>query len=178
VNEYACSYNPTNNRVTIQCKTLNNSLVNLLNAQYNSYLAQQLAKYNITAAVYNSLAITNTNLLSIIQAMYSYLQTNFAQYFAINYGTYSRTYYANTSNTVYIANGLDASGVILQYTQNLPPARNTDILSDFRPTLPNLWPRMSNFTSTEGAQRNMGSASQLYPQSSNFAYVLSQSNIK
>jgi len=177
VNQYACSYNPTNNRVTIQCPTLNNSLVNLLNAQYNSYLAQQLAKYNITAAVYNSLAITNTNLLSIIQAMYSYLQTNFAQYFAINYGTYSRTYYANTSNTVYIANGLDASGVILQYTQNLPPARNTDILADFRPTLPNLWPRMSNFASTEGAQRNMGSPADLYPQSSNFPYILTQSNI-
>jgi len=178
VNEYICNYNPTNNRVTIQCATLNNSLVNLLNAQYNSYLSQQLLKYGISAATYNTLAALNTNLLSIIQSMYDYLQTNFAVYFAINFGTYSRTYYGNLSNTVYITYGIDAEGIATQIDPNpeTPPISN-DILLNFRQNPPYLWPRMINLPTVEGAQRNMGSPLDGYPISSNYAYNLSQSNI-
>lgn len=178
VNEYSCSYNPTNNRVTIQSASLNTSLVNLLNAQYNSYLAQQLIKYGISAATYNSLAALNTNLMSIIQTMYDYLQRYFAKFFAIDYGTYSLIYYARLVNTVFIRYGINAQGILTQNDPTKPYASiNTDILQDFRQNPPNLWPRMINLPTAEGAQRNMGATTEQFPVSSNYPYNLSQTNI-
>jgi hypothetical protein len=178
VNKYICSYNATNNRVSITTPSLNTSLVNLLNAQYNTYLTQQLAKYQISAAQFATLAAQNTQILSILQAMYDYLQVQLAVYFAINYGTFSRAYYANSNNTILLRNGLDASGIAIRYDPNVAPTpRDTNLIEDFRTNPPYYWPRMSNLTNIEGARRNMGRTSVPYPLSSNFPYNLSVSNI-
>ena len=178
VNKYVCSYNQTNNTVSIQTPSLNTSLVNLLNAQYNGYLSQQLNKYNLSAAQYNALANTNANLLAIIQNMYDYLQIKFAQYFAVNYGTYSKVYYANQSNTIYARDGLDASGVSLVYNANVVSTpTDTNIMNNFRVNPQGLWPNMKNLPSVEGPPRNMGSYTGTYPTTSNFPYVLAASNI-
>lgn len=183
VNRYICSYTPANNTVTIQSSTLNSSLVNLLNTQYAVYLSQQLGKYGISAETYNSLASINTQLLSIIQTMYDYLQINFATYFAVNYGTYSRAYYADPINTVFIRDGLDASGVAIRYDATLTPPSQypidtniSGLYGGLRNNPPYIWPRMKNIQ-TEGAQRNMGSTSKPFPESSNYPYNLSISDI-
>lgn len=178
VNKYTATVDPANNRVTIASPSLNTSLVNLLNTQYNTYLAQQLSKYGITQAQYNSLADNNTKILSVLQSMYDYIQVALARYFAINYGTFSRSYFANMSNTVLIRNGLDASGIAIRYDNKVAPTpRDNDLMEDFRKNPPYYWNRMSNLGGTEGAKRNMGSTFETYPTSSNFPYNLAASNI-
>ena len=79
VNEYVCTFDQTNNRVTIKSSRLNTSLFNLLNTQYNAYFAQQLALYNLTAAQYSALFTQNNTIVSILQSMYDYLQLALAQ---------------------------------------------------------------------------------------------------
>lgn len=182
VNRYICSYDPANNRVTLQCPTLNTSLVSLLNTQYNSYLSQLLSQYSLTPTSYQSLATQLNNLLSVLQNMYDYMQVLFANYFAINYGTFSRTYYANSNNTVLLRPGLDASGISIRYDPNVAPSpRDTDLAEDVRKNPPYYWNRMKNLNvsqgGVEGAQRNMGKTTESYPSSSNFPYLLTASNI-
>ena len=175
-NQYVCSYNVTNNLVTIQSGNLNTSLVNLLTVQYNIYLNQQLAFYNMTAAYYNQLATELTQLLSVLQDMYGYLQINFANYFAVNYGTYSRSYYAQLFNTVYLANGIGAQGVAYTYDSNVVP-RDNDLMNDFRTNPRSCWPNMKGLTTVEGQTRNLGTASQSFPASLNYPYSIAQCNI-
>jgi hypothetical protein len=177
VNQYKCSYNTTNNRVIIQATGLNSSLSSLLDTQFTSYLSQQLSKYNISSADYNNLANSNSQLMSILQNMYDIIQSNMATYFAVSYGTYSRSYYATPTNTVFIENGLDVSGVEMGYNPANPIFTNSsDILNGFRAEPPKLWPRMTNLINTEGPPRNMG-GSNIFPEGSNFPYNIYKNTI-
>ena len=178
VNKYVLSYSQTNNRVTIQTPTLNTSLVNLLTAQYNAYLTQQLNLYNISAAEYNALAARNAQTQSVLQAMYNNLQINFANYFAVNYGSYSKFYFTNFSNSMLIRDGQNAAGVITSYgPSNSTTMRDTDTLNDFRVNPPNYWPNMTKLTApVEGPPRNMG-GSNAFPYGSNYPYNIYSSNI-
>lgn len=179
INKYVCSYSPSNSRVNINTPTLNTSLTNMLTVQYNSYLDQQLIKENMTRERYESLSTDIVTTLSIIQTMYDYMQLNFARYFAINYGTYSRDYFTNTSNSLNLRPGLDAKGIALSYTTATPPlSLTTDILKGYQIPPPNFWPFMSNLGyNTIGAQINMGEFRQSYPTSSNHPYILASSNM-
>jgi hypothetical protein len=184
VNRYECNYNQTNNRVTIQTNSLNTSLVNLLNSQYNLYIQQQLAIAGLTLAQYNLLLANTQNLLSIIQSMYDYLQTNFAYSFAINYGTYDRTYFTDFNNSLLIRNGSNATGISYTYnTSNVTAPRITDYLEDFRFNPPYYWDHLSSLnafgTSTvQGYPYNMGDANTFsLSNTSNFPYSVTQSNI-
>ena len=177
VNEYICTYNETNNRVVIQTNGLNTSLSNLLVTKYNDFLAQQLNKYGVTAATYNSLATSNTYLLSVLQTMYDLLQFNLATYFAISYGTYSRAYYATQSNMILVENGIDISGVQFDYNLSSQVITNqSNIFQNFRTEPPPLWPRMKYLGPTEGPPRNMG-GSNAFPAGSNFPYNIRANNI-
>ncbi len=184
VNRYECIYNQTNNRVTIQTNSLNTSLVNLLNSQYNLYIQQQLSVAGLTLAQYNLLLANTQNLLSIIQAMYDYMQTNFAYSFAVNYGTYDRTYFTDFNNSLLIRNGSNATGISYTYnTSNITAPRVTDYLEDFRYNPPYYWNHLSSLnafgTSTvQGYPYNMGnSTSNTLAGTSNFPYSVTQSNI-
>lgn len=179
INKYVCTYSPSNNRVNINTPTLNTSLTNMLIVQYNSYLDQQLVKASLSRDQYNALSTDIITILSIIQNMYDYMQVNFARYFAINYGTYSRDYFTNTSNSLNLRPGLDAKGIALTYTTATPPlSLTTDILKEYQQSPPNFWPFMKNLGyNTIGAQINMGDSSQSYPTSSNHPYILASSNM-
>lgn len=179
INKYVCTYSPSNNRVNINTPSLNTSLTNMLTAQYNSYLDQQLTALNITRVQYNALSTDIVTVLSVIQNMYDYMQVNFAKYFAINFGTYSRDYFTNASNSLILRPGLDAKGISLTYTASVASSpRTTDILQDYQQSPPNFWPFMKNLGySTIGAQINMGDSRQSYPTSSNHPYILSSSNM-
>ena len=179
INKYVCTYSPSNNRVNINTPTLNTSLTNMLTSQYNSYLDQQLTAKNMSRDQYNSLSTDIVTILSIIQNMYDYMQINFAKYFAVDYGTYSRDYFTNTSNSVILRPGLDAKGISLTYTASITSTpRATDILQDYKQSPPKFWPFMKNLGyNTIGTQINMGDSRQSYPTSSNHPYILSSSNI-
>ena len=185
INEYTCSYNQTNNYVTIQSSSLNSSLKSLLTTQYNSILNQQLANYNLTAADYTNLSLTTTNLLSVIQSMYDYIQVNLATYFAINYGTFSAVYYTIPTNTILLRQGFNAANIASRYDASVAAQpRSIDLLNDFRTTPPHFWTGMSNLGNVEMSDangvpiRNMGNAVGAgFPVSSNYPYNLAQSNI-
>lgn len=178
VNNYVCSYDQTNNRVTIKSTRLNTSLFNLLNTQYNAFFAQQLALYNLTQAQYNALFTTNNTIVSILQSMYDYLQVALAKGFAVNFGTYSRDYYAIPDNTILIRNGLDASGIALVYTPSIAPApRNSNLFLDFQNPPPYYWQNMRSLGNVQGPPINMGDVGQVYPVGCNFPYQIYGSNI-
>lgn len=185
INQYTCSYNQTNNYVTIQSSSLNSSLKSLLTTQYNSILNQQLANYNLTAAEYTNLSLTTTNLLSVIQSMYDYIQVNLATYFAINYGTFSAVYYTIPTNTILLRQGFNAANIASRYDASVAAQpRSIDLLNDFRTTPPHFWTGMSNLGNVEMSDangvpiRNMGNAVGAgFPVSSNYPYNLAQSNI-
>lgn len=180
INRYICSYDPANNRVSIQSGSLNTSLVNLLNTQYNIFLAQQLNFYGLTAAQYNALSTKVTNELSVLQDMYEYLQAQFRKFFAVPYGTYSREYYANPPYTVLTRSGLDASGVASNYNplQAANPISN-DIFNSFSKDPPHWWPHLTGLGSNQlGPDINMGAPNDPFPASSNRVYSLANSNIQ
>jgi hypothetical protein len=177
VNQYTCSYDPANNAVTIGSSNLNTSLSNLLVSQYNSLLSAQLGKYGISADQFNNLALLNLEYLAVTQSMYQLLQNNFAQFFAVNFGTFDNTYFLNTSNTVLLKNGLDASGVFFNYNIGNPNPLYTSTITKPFTNPPNYYWNLNNLGRIEGAQRNMGSLKQSYPQSSNYPYSIFASNI-
>ena len=178
VNKYACSVDSNNNRVTIQSTGLNTSLSNLLVNKYNSILNQQITANGLTNAQYANLANSVIVNRAIFQDMYTLLQNKFAQFFAVNYGTYAGEYYVNSNNTFILKAGIDAANVSLSYNPSVSPLPKTvDIMQNFKQQSPTYWTYMTNLTSTIGAQINMGTTTDPYPISSNFPYNLSISNI-
>jgi len=176
INQYTCAYNPANNKVTIQTTTLNTSLVNLLNNQYSTYLAQQLGINNITSNYYANIVSINNNLLSVIQTMYDIIQNALASNFGINVGTYSRTYFITLSNTLLLRDGTNATNVSSNYDPNATQI-TTDIAKNFNLNPTALWTGMTGLGKVEGPPRNMGSALEAFPASSNYPYSIVNSNI-
>ena len=175
INRYICSYDPTNNRVTIQTSSLNTSLVNLLNTQYNTILQTELVKYNLTVAQYQAIATSNAVLAAILTDMYALLQNSFADAFAVDYQTYSRDYYATLSNYALLRNGLNTSNTIKSYDQAITTT-SSNIIDDLRKEPFVYWSNMTNLGDVLGNSFNMGSSQSNYPDSSNFAYNLVTSN--
>jgi hypothetical protein len=178
VNKYLATYDQTNNRVNIQTGSLNTSLTNLLNTTYANLLSQLLSKYQLSAAAYNTIYQQNTMILSIVQDMYDFMQRQFATYFAINYGTYSRAYFANISNFVYIQSGLDLSGAITGGSFNSIKNQTEDnLLEQFRTDPPYYWNQLTNLGSVQSPYVNMGQPNTPFPTSSNYPYNVFSSNI-
>jgi hypothetical protein len=178
VNKYLATYDQTNNRVNFQTAGLNSSLANLLNTTYANLLSQLLSKYQLTNAGFAQIYNQNTIILSILQDMYDYLQRRMATFFAINYGTYSRLYYANSSNFVYIQSGLDVSGAVTAGSFNsVVEQQNTNLLENFRTDPPYYWTKLTDLGAVQTPYVNMGKTTDPYPTSSNFPYNVFTSNI-
>lgn len=178
VNKYQCGYDPRNNRFFFLTKTLNTSLVNLLNTQYNNFFLQAIAAYNLTPAQYSILVSQNTNILAILQSMYEFLNLQFATYFAVNYGTYSRSYFSYPNYSVLIKNGINASNVLFSYNPSIIGiSRDTDLLQSYQTPPPYYWKGLTNLGTTTGPPVNMGAATGSFPTTSNFAYSVATSNI-
>jgi hypothetical protein len=154
INRYVVNYDTFNNRLYIQSPSLNTSLVNLLNTQYQIFLAQQLTNFGLTPSTYSVLQSVNSALLSIINAMYDYIQTQMAIYFGINFNTFAPVYFTLPNNYVNIQNALNAIGVSSNYDTNVisnpndPFSTNVIELNRRQPTV--YWPNMSNLTPTPG----------------------------
>ena len=171
-NKYVVSYETFNNRMYIQSPSLNTSLVNLLNTQYQIFLAQQLTNFSLTSSQYSSLQQVNNALLSIINAMYDYIQTQLAVYFGINFNTFAPIYFTSPNNYMNIQNALNAIGVSSNYdlqvlsSSNVPFTQNIIEANREQPTKTlagtTLWPNMSNLTpgplGMQGYPTNLGAA--------------------
>jgi hypothetical protein len=176
VNQYTCTSDPTNNRITIKSDGLNTSLSNYLNSKYNSILTQQISANGLTLEQYNNLANIVIVNRAIYQEMYTMLQNMFTAYFAVDYGTYTADYFVNSNNTLVLRPGIDAYGVGYSYNPNIIP-RSNDIMLNYKVKPPSYWPYMTSMAGRQGAQTNMGTTIDTFPVSSNFPYNLSQSNI-
>ena len=154
INKYVVSYETFNNRIFIQTPSLSTSLVNLLNTQYAIFLAQQLAFYNLTGQQYTLLQTLNSQLLSVVNAMYDYIQLQLAIYFGINFNTFAPIYFTQANNYINIQNALNAVGISSNYdtnvissgndpfTKNIIEVNRQDPQKNAAGTV--LWPNMSN----------------------------------
>jgi hypothetical protein len=172
VNRYVVSYETYNNRMYIQSPSLNTSLVNLLNTQYQIFLAQQLSQFGLTTSQYSSLQSINSALLSIVNSMYNYIQTQLAIYFGINFNTFAPIYFTKPNNYMNVQNALNAIGISSNYDFNVLSSSNepytTNILEMNRKqpqrsaANTTLWPNMINLTpgpyGMQGYPTNLGAA--------------------
>lgn len=144
VNEYNCTYETNNNRIVISTTRLNTSLFNLLNNQAAIALADTLNQYGLTLQQYSNLLVSNTLYTSVFTGMYNLIQSNFATYFAVNFGTYSPTFYTNVSNAPFIQNGIDAVGVSKGYSLALLQSGTQAINSSSQDlqSSPGYWPQI------------------------------------
>lgn len=187
INRYVVNYETFNNRLYIQSPSLNTSLVNLLNTQYQIFLAQQLTNFGLTSATYAQLQSLNSQLLSIINAMYDYIQTQLAVVFGINFNTFAPVYFTQQNNYINIQNALNAIGVSSNYDINVisNPADpfTTNVIEENRKQPTVYWPNMSNLTPTpglgmQGYNTNLGTSNQApFLGGSNFPYSITTDDL-
>lgn len=183
VNKYVVSYDSYNNHINIQSPSLNTSLVNLFTTQYNIFLSQQLTANGLTTSTYAVLQVANTQILSIINAMYDYIQEFLAIEFGVNFNTYDRSYFTNVDNYINIQDALNASGISSNYDQNVienaASATTTNILEASRKDPTYYWPNMNTIPldpvlGTKGYPINLGASNVApYQGGSNYPYTTS-----
>lgn len=170
VNKYVVGYESFNNRMYIQSPSLNTSLVNLLSAQYQIFLAQQLTAFGLSSAQYAALQASNSSLLSVVNAMYDYIQTQLAIYFGVNFNTFAPVYFTKPNNYINVQNALNAIGISSNYDFQVLSSSNqpftTNILETNRQqparsaANTTLWPNMINLTpgpyGMQGYPTNLG----------------------
>lgn len=187
INRYVVNYETFNNRLYIQSPSLNTSLVNLLNTQYQIFLAQQLTNFGLTTSTYAALQSINSALLSVINSMYDFIQLQLAYYFGINFNTFAPVYFTEQNNYVNIQNALNAIGVSSNYDINVisnpndPFETNVIEFNRLQPTV--YWPNMSNLTPTPGlgmlgGNTNLGGSNTApYLGGSNYPYSITIDDI-
>lgn len=140
VNAYTCVYNEKQGRLKINAPSLNQSIVNDLNTQYNAILANlvfensQYKSVNDFYAQYSN----SVNLNGTLLGFYNFLQSQFANYFGVNFGQYTLDYYANSNNPVSIYNILNKYG----WNKSLTPSVANNVISSVTTTAeqcPILW---------------------------------------
>lgn len=150
VNKYVGSYDSNGGRLTIYSKQLNTSIVSDLNAQYQTILTQQLVKNGVSPLQVNTIQQNATNLNGASIDMYNYIQRQFMNFFGINYGSLSSSFYTKFSNKLNI---FDASGrygwdLTFQGTQT-----STGIVDNY-PDLSGYWPNLTLTASKKDAAGN------------------------
>ena len=145
INRYQLSYDTNNLRVNIVTLSLNTSLVNLINNVNAVNLANVLDLLSITNTDYTNLNNTLNRARVVYSDMYNFMQSQLTKYFAIPFATYASQYFNVISNTLYIQNGLIASGVRASYTpeyltSGVKPISSITTLSK---NSPNYWPNLT-----------------------------------
>jgi len=135
VNKYVCSYDSTAGRFSIYSHQLNTSIVNTLNAKYTNYFTTALVENGISPSAIVTTTTTATNLNSALIDMYNFIQQQFVNYFGINFGTYSSTFFSNLQNNIFLYDAAGRYGWNLAYSGIQPKDSNIDLYSDS----PNYW---------------------------------------
>jgi hypothetical protein len=146
INKYICTYASQNTKVSIQASTLNTSLSTLITTTYNKFLATQIQRTGISEAQFLASSAQITAYKSIISQMYNVLQTNLAQQFGVNFGTYASQYFLTFSNVLLLKNGQYATNVDYAYTTAASPFITSNIQSTFRQSNTIYWQSMYNMT--------------------------------
>jgi hypothetical protein len=116
LNNYTCSYNGTSGRLTIYSDHLNTSLVTTLNNQYQTILLQQYINAGIDPNTVAGIQTESENLNGVVIDMYNYIQTGFTNYFAVNFGSFTPTFFTDISNSIFVSEAAGRYGWNLIYT--------------------------------------------------------------
>lgn len=149
-NNYQWTVNPNDNRVTVVSSNLNTSIVNNINTQQALYLNNALAAAGYTQAQFISTATQASRYNAIVNSMYNFVQEQYANYFAINIGSYTLNQLASLSTQIYVQDGCNVSGIYSAYTPAYLEALGNGTIKplpnfDFKPSSPTIqWPNMSN----------------------------------
>lgn len=161
VNEYLCSYQTFNNRISITSSNLNTSLVNLINLQSSKFLAAELQRLGLTSADYAALQTNVQVNTAVITNMYNFLQSNLALYFGVDFNTYAPVFFNDLSNSLFIQNGVGATGVATGYTLEVlqrSTAPITTSQSNYSDTKV-YWPNMKTLNGSINGPFNLTDAS-------------------
>jgi hypothetical protein len=147
-NKYTCSYDTTVGRFKIIAPSINTSINSDLNFVYSNALIKQITSGSNTATQYATLQASVTNQNAAIGDFYSFIHQNITDSFAIDYGKYTRTFFANISNEI---STYDASGIIGIYATQLSASivnRQIDTSLTLPADISGTWPLLtSNVTS-------------------------------
>lgn len=161
VNEYLATYQTFNNRISITSSNLNTSLVNLINLQSAKFLAAELQRLGLTTAQYSALQTTVQVNTAVITNMYNFLQSNLAIYFGVDFNTYAPVFFNDLSNSLFIQNGVGATGVDTSYTLAVLQ-RGTNPITTSQSNYTDTkvyWPNMKNLNGSINGSYNLADAS-------------------
>lgn len=145
VNKYTCSYNSKQGRLVITATSLNDSIVNDLNSQYNQILNSLVVSNGFSNIQdFNSQYSNVNNSNGALIEIYNFIQNRFSSNYGVNFGTYTAEFFTDSNNEINIYNTNNKYGWNLTLTPQV--SRNT--ISSFvnPPQCSNWW---SNITVTD-----------------------------
>jgi hypothetical protein len=155
INKYVITYQQQSNQIVMSSPSLNTSLLSLIANKKAQFFAESLAYNGFTQAQYNALVTQNNILLSVINDMVNFYQTQLAIYFGVQYNTYSRDYLLNSTYSIAIRDAYNAQGISSNYNPyQVMPAIVTNIVDTFRSDAPQYWNRMTGLTESTIAYMN------------------------
>ena len=156
VNKYVCTYNPLQGRLIINAPSLNDSIVNDLNSNYNLFLTEQVLSTGVATNLatfsnqYNSVVNSNASLIEF----YNFIQSRFASNFGVNFGQYTDKFYSDSNNEIMLNNTNNRYGWQLSLTQAISQSSISSNISAQQ--VPHLW---SNILISTGRITENGFAS-------------------
>lgn len=139
VNKYVCTYNPLQGRLVINAPSLNDSIVNDLNTNYNYFLTEQVLASGLASNLasfsnaYNAVVNSNASLIEF----YNFIQTRFATQFGVNFGLYTDKFYSDSNNEIVLYNTNNRYGWELSLTQAISQSSISSNISAQQ--VPHLW---------------------------------------
>jgi hypothetical protein len=173
-NKYVCTYNPLQGRLVINAPSLNDSIVNDLQSNYNYFLTEQVLAAGIASNLasfsnqYNNIVNSNTALIEF----YNFIQSRFTSNFGVNFGQYTDLFYSDSNNEIMLYNTNNRYGWQLSLTQAISQSSISSNIPAQQ--VPHLW---SNILISTGTISEDGFVSTIgVPEFSTLGNVLTFSN--
>ena len=143
VNAYTVNYNTITGRLVIAAPSLNASIASNLTYQYSVYLSNLVLSNGFPdIASFQAGYLSNVNSNAALISMYNFLQSRFTSNFAVNFGQYSASFYANSTNQIALLNPTNRYG----WTTSLTPAISASTITtnvNAAPQYSNWWPNLA-----------------------------------
>jgi hypothetical protein len=152
INNYIWGVDTMTNKVFVTSSNLNTSIVADIQAQISKNLSNTLINdYGYTQQQYNQLGNLLQADASLLTSLYNYYQIGLANYYGVNYGSYSLEQLVQPSTLMYLQNGSNVSSVFNSFTLDYIQARASgqiEPLPDFNAIPSSLITTWSNYYST------------------------------
>ncbi len=131
VNRYIWGVDTMTNKVYVTSSNLNTSIVADITAQQQLALSNTLCNdYGYSQQQYLALSNALQADASLINSLVNYYQVGLANYYGVNYGSYSLEQLVQPSTLIYLQNGSNAGGVYNAYTLDYIQAKGSGAIKD------------------------------------------------